>query len=192
MIFRVIPEENYKLIPLTHIPPDKEEEFWEKNKDTGLYIRADIFTAFPDCVKYDPVTKRVYNDLKCIHRKRVERKIREFESTTKQVITEYLLKMNWAENYYEGIAEISSSLKYLEENKDKYPECYEYVKKLHTTIEEIWLIEEDYEYKIKQSTSYTELQKYNVYEFINTEVIPRLEEVYSVYLQCEANKCCGR
>ena len=192
MIFRIIPEENYKLIPLTHIPPDKEDEFWEKNKDTGLYIKADIITVFSDCVKYDPTTKKVYNDFKCIHQRRIERKKKDFRSSTKQIITEYLTKMDWGSNYYESCVEILSILRYLEEHQEQLEECYKYVKLLHETIEEIWFLEKDIEDQVEQTTDYEQLLQYDVYKFITEQVKPRLEKIYNVYLRCKTNKCCRR
>ena len=196
MIFRIVKDENtneIKLIPLTHIPPGEEEDaFWEKNKDTGLFIKADIVTAFPECVKYDPKSGAVYNDPICVHQRRIERKINELRETIKTKITEYFKKFEIGDSYYEGLVKILSKIEYLKDKEDEYEQCYNFYKQLHTTIEEIWFIEKSYEYGIRQTTNYSELQRYNVYEFINTEVVPRLEKVYGVYLQCETDKCCGR
>lgn len=178
MIYRIIPEENYKLIPLTHIPPDQEEEFFEKNKHTGLFIKVDIVTAYPDCIRYNPTTKSIYKDFNCIHRHRVEKKIKAYEQYTKVEIEKYLTKMNWGTSYYDSITEITSTLQYLEKNKSKYPEYYEYVLKLHAIIEEIWLKEQNVENKIKQTKTYEELQQFNPYLFVKNEIEPLLEEIY--------------
>jgi len=187
MIYRKIKDENtgkIKIIPLLHIPPDKEEEFWEKNKDSGLYIKVDLVTAYPDCVKYDETNNIVYKDLKCIHQKRILRKINEYSSYTQKAIEEYLVKMDWGDNYYECMNELNSTLNFVTRNLDSgtVEEIYaQYVIELHNTIEEIWLKEKDEESKIKQTKTYTELLKFDAYSFVKNEVIPYLEKIYQKY-----------
>jgi hypothetical protein len=190
MIFRIVDKEKGILAPLKHIPPELENEFWEKNKHTGLYIKANIVTAYPECVKYDHITNRVYNDLNCVHQKRIERKVKEFNEATKQAIEKYLIDMDWGTSYTECITDLTSTLQFLERNKDKYPEYYNFVKELHDTIEEIWLDESKIEEEIKKTKSYAELQKYDSYRFINTKVKPRLEKMLQIYLRCKSNQNC--
>ena len=195
MIFRIVKDKNtgeIKLIPMTHIPPGEEEEaFWKRNKDTGLFIKADIITAFPECVKYNPETGTVYNDPVCIHKRRIERKINELRETVKGKIADYFIKFGIGANYYEGLVKILSKIEYLRDKKDRLSQCYNFYKQLHEAIEEIWFAETSYENQIKETKNYSELQQYTAYKFINTEVIPRLEKVYATYLQCKVNKCCG-
>jgi len=198
MILRIVrdPKTNkvVKLIPLKHIPPDQEEEFFQKNKDTGLYILTKIQTVYPDCLKYDETNKRVYKDFNCINEKRKEKKINDLNYQLKRLLQEYLLKMDWGENYSESIVELNSTLSFLERNnnKDKYPECYEYIKTLHDTIEDIWFEEQTLERKIKQAKNYTELKKINIFDFLG-RARNKLEQIYQNYfLPCFYTDCCSK
>jgi hypothetical protein len=190
MIFKIIDPKKGILKYLDHIPPAEEEKFWEKNKDNPNYIRVNIFTAFPDCIRFDINTKHVYTDLNCVHQKRIKRKLKEFSESTKQTIEKYLINMDWGTSYYECISEVNSTLQFLEKNKDKYPAYYNYVSTLHATIEEIWLEEQKIEQEIKKTKTYAELQRYDSYQFISSKVEPRLKRVYEIYVQCKANQGC--
>jgi len=198
MILRIIRDPNtkevIKLVPLKHIPPDQEDEFFEKNKDTGLYIKTNIQTVYPDCLKYDEVNNRVYKDFQCINEKRKEKKLNDLNYQLRRLLQDYLLKMDWGENYSEALIEINSTLSFLErnDNKEKYPECYEYVRLLHDTIENIWFDEQTLEKKIKQARNYSELKKIDIHIFLNS-AREKLENIYKNYfLPCFHNDCCSK
>jgi len=190
MIYKILPDEGYKLVPLYHIPPDKEDEFLEKNKDSGLYIKVDLNLVFPECVRYDILNNKVVPDEKCIHRKRVERKIKDLKSSVKNILKKYLVKMDWGAEYDECVSELNSTYNFLLKYKDKYPDCFNYVSSLHDTYEIIWFMEEKLEKEIQKTKTYDELQKYDVYKFVQEKVRPLLEKIYQIYQKCEKNNCC--